>query len=120
MSRQSRKIFLSALFLAAFAAQAGAQQLYVSKTDVWTKGDGNGYCNDIPTIILVPVTGNFTGNLTGTSAGGVYTHTDGDGIWDSSSTESIPYSTPYAVTLAGSLTWFDGYASGLVSGLLTA
>ncbi len=102
------------------AAPAAGQQLYISKADVWTKGDGNGYCNDIPTLILVPVTGNFAGNLTGASAGGVYTHTDGDGVWDSSSTESVSYSTPYAVTLAGNLTWFDGYASGLVSGLLTA
>jgi len=120
MNRAFKKILLSASFLAACAAQAGAQQLYISKTDVWTKGDGNGYCNDMPTVILAPVTASFTGDLTGTSAGGVYTYTDGDGVWDSSSTESVSYSTPYAVTLAGSLPWFDGYASGLVSGLLTA
>ena len=124
MSRQSRKIFFSAFLLAVLTAQAGAQQLYISKVNTWFRTAGaNGYCSDVTTEITVPVTGLAAGVLSRAIAGTVSEDTDGDGVIDNTYAESVTVAGAYTSTLAGmtgTLNGYDDRAEGNVSGSITA
>ena len=119
------KILPPALAVAAFAAQAGAQQLYISRLDTWFHNDGTGaYCNDVTAAISVPVSGAVAGTLTGTINGTAYEDVD-DG-WgnciSNEDAENVTITGAYASAangITGTLTGFDNYASGNVSGNIT-
>ena len=121
MTHPIRNFILAAVFAAASALPAGAQQLYISKTNTWFRTGGNGYCNDVTAAVNVPVTGPVTGVFARAAvAGTVSVDIDNDGFEDWNYAENVTLAGTYAGTLGGTLTGYDYYASGNVSGNITA
>ncbi|MDD5209643.1 MAG: hypothetical protein PHV36_09665 [Elusimicrobiales bacterium] len=123
MKRDFNKLLLTVLAAAACAAPAGAQQLYISRADVWFRTTApNGYCSDVTTAITVPVTGPVAGALGGNVAGTLCVDASADGVCDpgEDTPETVAVAGAYTGTLGGTLNGYDYYASGNVSGNITA
>ncbi|MDO8803180.1 MAG: hypothetical protein Q7R35_02005, partial [Elusimicrobiota bacterium] len=117
-----KKILLPAFAVAAFAAQAGAQQLYVSKVSAWYRSGGSGYCSDIVFDLHVDVAGPINAPFAGTAYGSVVHYVNG-GV-NGRTEDNLAVNLTYTGILAGRLTQtndenltspFDGYVSGVQS-----
>ena len=121
MSRLFRGILIGLLTLPGLISEAGAQQLYIPKVNVWYRNvGGTGYCNDVDaSVTVVPVSGPVAGGLGATVTGTYCWDTNADFVADTcDNADTVVVAGAFNGTVSGNLAGYDYYASGPVNGNL--
>ncbi|MEI7530013.1 MAG: hypothetical protein WCK76_13840, partial [Elusimicrobiota bacterium] len=123
MSRLFRGIIIGLLTLPGLVPEAGAQQLYIPKVNVWYRNTGGtGYCNDVDaSVTVVPVSGAVAGPLGATITGTYCWDTNANYAWDTcDAADVVVVAGAFTGNVSGNLAGYDYYASGPVNGNITA